>query len=309
MNEEFLIGEDGYYHYVYKTTNLVNGKMYIGVHMTNNLADGYLGSGKIFKSAVKKYGKESFSRKILLFCQTREESLVKEIFYISNFRDFYGKDKLYNITEGGQGVGFGENHPMFGRSHTAEARASISKSITGEKNPFYGKSHSKETREHLSKIGSTKTGELNSFYGRKHTDEFKRQLSESRKGGKSPSAKQIEFRGEVFGSIQEACEKHFPEYSKAQARNIVKGIINNNGVDPRMTKEQLRQLQSEIATGGNNSYAKPTYFKGKFYSCRKDIIEEHYPELQKHTAYVRIRKELAKEREFQIAGEVITADY
>ena len=299
MNEEFLIGEDGYYHYIYKTTNLVNGKMYIGVHMTNDLADGYLGSGKVFKSAVKKYGKESFSRKILLFCETREESLTKEIFYISNFRDFYGKDKLYNITLGGQGVGYGENHPMFGRSHTPEARAAISEKNSGENNSFFGKTHSKETRERLSKIGSTKVGELNNFYGRKHTEEYKRNLSESRKGGKSTGAKQIEFRGEVFACIKDAVDKYFPEYSPAQGRRIVLDIIKNDGVDKRLTKEQRRVLAGT-----------PVFFRGKHYSCLKDAALEHYPDAKVQTGVYRIKAELRRiKQEFQIAGEVITADY
>lgn len=51
------------YHLVYMTTNLVNGKMYVGVHSTENLEDGYLGSGNLIKKAVKKYGRENFDRR------------------------------------------------------------------------------------------------------------------------------------------------------------------------------------------------------------------------------------------------------
>ena len=48
------------YYGIYKITNLVNGKMYIGKHVTSDLDDGYLGSGIIIQRAVKKYCKESF---------------------------------------------------------------------------------------------------------------------------------------------------------------------------------------------------------------------------------------------------------
>lgn len=48
------------YHIVYETTNLINGKIYRGVHSTNNINDGYLGSGIKFGRALKKYGKSNF---------------------------------------------------------------------------------------------------------------------------------------------------------------------------------------------------------------------------------------------------------
>jgi len=47
---------------VYKTTNLINGKIYVGLHVTDNLEDDYLGSGSQLKLAVKKYGKEKFQK-------------------------------------------------------------------------------------------------------------------------------------------------------------------------------------------------------------------------------------------------------
>lgn len=53
------------YHILYRTTNIINNKEYTGVHSTNNLEDGYLGSGRKFKAALKKYGKDNFKRTIL----------------------------------------------------------------------------------------------------------------------------------------------------------------------------------------------------------------------------------------------------
>ena len=59
------------YSILYKTTNLVNGKIYIGVHSTDNLDDGYLGSGVALLAAIKEYGKKSFKRDILKFFYTQ----------------------------------------------------------------------------------------------------------------------------------------------------------------------------------------------------------------------------------------------
>lgn len=90
------------YNFVYKTTNLINGKIYIGVHSTNNLDDGYLGSGNLIVQSIKKYGKENFSREILEYFDTREEAYFKESEIVSS--EFILRDNVYNITEGGMGV-------------------------------------------------------------------------------------------------------------------------------------------------------------------------------------------------------------
>ena len=65
--------KDKKYHYLYKTTNLINNKYYYGIHSTNNLNDGYLGSGKKLRYSIRKYGKENFKREILYYFDNREE--------------------------------------------------------------------------------------------------------------------------------------------------------------------------------------------------------------------------------------------
>ncbi len=85
---------------VYLTTNIINGNKYIGQDLNNNPK--YLGSGKVFKEALKKYGKQNFKKEILANASSKEELSSLEIYYI----DFYNAQKspiYYNIARGGEG--------------------------------------------------------------------------------------------------------------------------------------------------------------------------------------------------------------
>jgi hypothetical protein len=91
------------YFFIYKTTNLINNKEYIGIHKTNNLDDGYLGSGLALNRAIKKYGKENFKREILEFCEDYEKLLIKESEYVDIA--WVNNDMNYNIKSGRQQYG------------------------------------------------------------------------------------------------------------------------------------------------------------------------------------------------------------
>jgi group I intron endonuclease len=82
---------------IYKTTNLLNGKIYIGQDRNNN--KNYLGSGKLLKKAIKKYGKDNFKKEILEECQTEEELNDREVFWISQYNST-NRDIGYNISDG-----------------------------------------------------------------------------------------------------------------------------------------------------------------------------------------------------------------
>ena len=62
----------------YKTTNLITGEYYIGSHKTDNLEDNYLGSGRILRKSIEKFGAENHKREILGVFDTREESVELE---------------------------------------------------------------------------------------------------------------------------------------------------------------------------------------------------------------------------------------
>jgi group I intron endonuclease len=95
---------------IYKTTNLVNGKIYIGKDKNNNPS--YLGSGKILKLAIKKYGKENFTKETIEECLTEEIWLLREKYWIKHFDSI---KTGYNIAEGGQGGDTISNNPNRGR--------------------------------------------------------------------------------------------------------------------------------------------------------------------------------------------------
>ncbi|MCK9446124.1 GIY-YIG nuclease family protein [bacterium] len=83
---------------VYKTTNNINGKIYVGQDLHNNPK--YLGSGKIFKQSLKKYGIENFTKEILEYCKTKEELNEKEIYWIEELKS-RERHIGYNICSGG----------------------------------------------------------------------------------------------------------------------------------------------------------------------------------------------------------------
>lgn len=87
--------------FIYKTTNLINKKIYVGVHSCKKLDDCYLGSGKILKKAIAKYGKENFKREILYICETMQEAY--EIEEILVCKDFINRTDVYNCKVGGKG--------------------------------------------------------------------------------------------------------------------------------------------------------------------------------------------------------------
>lgn len=89
------------YHIIYKITNLVNQKIYIGAHSTNDINDGYFGSGKLLTQSIKKYGKDNFQKEILFTFLNPEDMFSKEKELVNE--DFIKRNDVYNIVTGGFG--------------------------------------------------------------------------------------------------------------------------------------------------------------------------------------------------------------
>ena len=133
------------YHYIYKITNLINGKIYIGQHTTSNLDDGYIGSGKILIRAIKKYGVENFRKEIQGFYEDIDELNYMERLFVD--QTFVDRCDTYNLTLGG-------NKPPShkGKKRSEAFRKNISEKLRGKKHtPEHIRHHAEALRGHKQK--------------------------------------------------------------------------------------------------------------------------------------------------------------
>lgn len=162
---------------IYLTTNLVNGKKYIGLDTNND--DNYLGSGVHIKRAILKYGKENFTKQILETCKNREELSSCEKKWIKEYNAVESKN-FYNVHEGGMG---GDTTRYMDETEVIEWKKNISK---GKKGKTKGIPLTDKNKNGISKGLKTyyENGGKAPFEGKHRDDETKRKISESNKGKK-----------------------------------------------------------------------------------------------------------------------------
>lgn len=97
---------------VYKITNLINDKIYIGVHKTKNLDDGYMGSGKLIKMAIDKYGLDNFKKEYIYIFDNEDDMYKMESIIVDE--EYLKIESTYNIKEGGNGgwSKVNDNYPL-----------------------------------------------------------------------------------------------------------------------------------------------------------------------------------------------------
>lgn len=89
------------YYTVYQITNLINGKIYVGAHKSDDPYDNYMGSGKLLNQSIEKYGIENFQKDILFFCESDSAMFLKEAEIVNE--EFIARNDTYNIKLGGYG--------------------------------------------------------------------------------------------------------------------------------------------------------------------------------------------------------------
>lgn len=188
------------FYIIYKITNLINEKFYIGAHATENINDSYMGSGRNLKLAYKKYGVNNFKKDIMFVFDNEFEMWNKEEELVTE--ELVKSKRTYNLKKGGKGgvaygefnpmYGLGEEHPWFGKKHTEESKLKMAeatrKRIQENGSPRLGKKHTEESKEknrqsHLGKKATEATLEkLKNRKRNKHTEETKEKISKELSG-------------------------------------------------------------------------------------------------------------------------------
>ncbi len=230
---------------VYKTTNLINGKYYYGIHSTDNLEDGYLGSGIQLKNAIKKYGIENFRREIIKDYKNRSLAVKCEKKIVTI--DLVRNKKCYNLHVGGESRKLRDpntikklteslkllyadprNHPFYGKKHTEETkkkigiksserkhshktRKLISEKTKGANNPNHGKHLSDAQKKHLSnKLTGLLLGNKHPLYGKPRSTKTKKLISDK-------------LIGKYIGNKNPFYGKHHTVENKEKAKNRMLG--------------------------------------------------------------------------------------
>lgn len=184
-------------HYlIYKTTNNVNGKIYIGCHKTEKIEDSYLGSGKILKWAIKKYGRENFSKEIIAQFDNAEEMLRMESILVNE--EFVKDADNYNLMQGGCG-----GWQIVNKNLTPEQRSENRINFCSNKCKKYTDEElTRIKRENGRKMFLEKRGlfakkyknTTNGFAGKEHTTKAKKKI------GQANSKAQIGVKNSQYGT-------------------------------------------------------------------------------------------------------------
>jgi len=176
-------------HYIYKTTCLVTGRYYIGMHSTSNIDDGYLGSGKRLRYSIRKHGEENHVKEILEYQPNRELLIEREKEMITS--EMITDNNCMNLKGGGDGGFISEEQQRHRSKCAVNARILKEKTDTkwlegykinqsagqkkaykdGKRNKtyFYDWTDKKQTKEHKNNISKAKKGKEigseNSQYG------------------------------------------------------------------------------------------------------------------------------------------------
>ena len=288
--------------YVYKITNTINNKAYVGISIhepeKDRIQKHLSGQGnRIIARAIKKYGKDAFTYEVLEENVFDEFLPDLEVAYIANYNTVAPHG--YNLTYGGDHkVPSEDTRRKMSEAHknpSAETRRKMSEAHKGKKlseehrrkisEAGKGRKHSAETRRKMSKA---RKGEKNPNFGKSPSAETQRRLSEIRKGKKHSA--------ETRRKISEAHKgKTFSAETRRKISEVQKG---------KKLSAETRRKMSESAKGKNKGEKNPNFHpqhipvRNYFFSlpsnmslgAKRKLLYDRFPNIKKNTIRCWVRK-------------------
>ena len=274
LNEDDDILSFTPYGYIYKTTNLVNNKIYIGQHRGAYLDENYLGSGKLLAAAINKYGKGSFKCELLELCADKMALDQKEKEYIKKYNS-QNNEIGYNISEGGQGGDLGS----VARSHISESLRGIPKSLEHRKKLSEANKGKRLPESQKEKISKGNKGKILSAETKEKMSVSAKKLSHHNyktNKGKVVVTNGFEIKyidkqsslpeGYIYGNCKTAVSHNMTNYYNDEEAKKKKSESHRGIRNAMYGKGYLR-------SGGNNTNAHTRYFYKEYvFECRKDLV-------------------------------------
>lgn len=161
-------------HIIYKITNIINGKIYIGKHSTTDINDGYMGSGKYIKMAISKYGIENFAKDILFILNSEIEAYDMEKQIVNE--KFIKRNDVYNVIVGGDSFESINSNLELRKEKNKKAAISMNK-INWNDTEFRKRNKERMIiqNRNLRELGILKAPD---WTGKKHKEESKKKIGE-----------------------------------------------------------------------------------------------------------------------------------
>lgn len=279
------------YYTIYKITNLINNKIYIGQHKTTNLNDDYMGSGgRVLKLAYNKYGKENFKKEIIHIFDTFKEMNDKEAEIVSE--SFVNSKNTYNMVLGGDNGFYDMNNRqlnLYGKNRENFLNCFCAKGIEKQKwlrenDPEWVKKESLKRSISMKKYYSEN---VSHWLGREHNEETKKKIGEKSK---------VHQKGEgnsQFGTcwVSDLEKKISYKVSTKELENILSSTIIKKRIidfDKYFEKNHI-QNKKELNEINRKKEALETfeiYSKGSFISIKDFCRKTNYDKTSAHLSRI-----------------------
>jgi len=300
---------------IYKITNLINNKIYVGKDVKNRSY--YYGSGKVLKFAIKKYGKENFKKEIIEECD-KEQLSKREVYWIKKLRSNTANIG-YNLTSGGEGGDTFTNN-LYKKEINEKRSKSLKGKLSGEKNP----SKRTEVRQRISKTLKSgyssgriippmlnKTMSENPNTGQKRTRKQKERMSIAQQNPivklkKSYSLKKTwqnktqQEKDEIYKKISDknTGQKRTKEQNESNRQAQIKRFSNIENRKKASISQQIRFQNETTEQKEERIHKLKLYYQNKEFTKeerkkRSDTMKKRYqenPELKDKISGLRLNK-------------------